>query len=580
MAMTPRVMLWANYRRGPNISVPSPHDGDLTIPWFYDRIASWAQHWAEIGITDVLFPGVLKTNAGDYPGADGYGVWDDYDIGSKDTPQFGGKPTRFGDVDKLLRAIAVCKANGLNVLLDHVMHQRSGGRDGIYNYVGSDGHTLNGRFPKIPSYFRGVPPRVPQDNVPAPGDDFNFGDEFSPVNAEPKMPDGHSVVWHELLNAGDWLFHRTGADGARLDDMKGLNIDFMKAFMRYGAMQGKYFFGEYASGNRDDLNWWVAQIADLSSAADFDFHYNMARDMAELSSHGYDMRGLHGRGMVGNNPMKAVPFVESMDSDVNGFATIVDNKILCYALLLTGEGLPQIYIRDYLREPDCYGEQVAIDNLIWCHTNLIYGDTKFHWTPDSHIYAIERLGGNGRPNTLIILNNDVWNPQWHVVTLNLSFGANVEIKDYTGKNDANYWTDQNGQVTVWVPPGANGTGYGVWSVVGINTQAQVIEKTCTQTFFGDIDLDILPLGINPITVGKIWCRMDTQVKFELIAEFMDYVITLQATDGTIIKTPYDIPHTAYYDIIITPTIANVVANIPFALKVHYHASKQLTVDQY
>jgi hypothetical protein len=47
--------------------------------------------------------------------------------------------------------------------------------------------------------------------------------------------------------------------------------------------------------------------------------------------------------MYQTNPMKAVPFVESMDSDTNGFATIVFNKLLGYALMLGAKAAVRIY---------------------------------------------------------------------------------------------------------------------------------------------------------------------------------------------------------------------------------------------
>lgn len=489
-------MMWANLRRGFNIGVPAPQDKSSRY-WWYDRIAHWAHHWASVGITDVLFPSPHKTNAGAYPGSDGYGVFDDYDIGSKNTTQFGGTPTRFGYADQLRRAIAVCHANGLQIHLDHVMHQRMGGRAGIYRYLGADGRTLNGRFPKDPPCFRGAPPRVPEDPVPSPPDDFSFGDQLCPVNAQPK-----GYVWNGLLHAGDWLFRTLDADGARLDDMKGMNVGFMKAFMNSYAMRGKFFFGEYASGNRDDTNWWVDQVDGRASAIDFDFHYNMAQRMCnEAGNSTFYMGSLAGRGMIGNNPMKALPFVESMDSDVNGFATIVNNKVLGYALMLGGEGLPMVYARDYLEEPDGYGLQRYIDNLIWCHRQLSNGGTTPRYG-DGKTYVFER---NGPPGLLVALNADVWNPNWHNVTVHTNFGSGVRLHDYTGRNGGDAWTNQDGVVSIGIPPGGNGMGFGLWSRAGLSGPVWQESFATTQTFFGASDLDIGPLmDGQTLKVQRIW----------------------------------------------------------------------------
>lgn len=183
--------------------------------------------------------------------------------------------------------------------------------------------------------------------MPSPPDDYAFGDQLCPVNAHP-----YHYVWDGLIAASDWLFRTSDADGARLDDMKGMNVGFMKSYMNSGAMKKKWFFGEYASGNRNDTNWWVDQVRGRASALDFDFHYNMVMPMCmDAGSGNFFMGHLAGRGMIGNNPMKAVPFVESMDSDTNGFATVIFNKTLGYALLFGGEGLPMAYVRDYLPRP-------------------------------------------------------------------------------------------------------------------------------------------------------------------------------------------------------------------------------------
>lgn len=507
--------MWANYRRGPQLAVPGPTD-DKSSPYFwYDRIANWAHSWASIGNTDVLFPNPIKGQSGAFRTGDGYNPFDFYDIGSKN--QMNSIPTRFGDADQLRRAIAICRANGLNVLIDHVMHQLMGGSNGVYLYKGADGKTLNGRFPKHPSCFRGAPPRVPEDPVPSPPDDFAFGDELCPVNATPT-----NYVWDGLLDAGDWLFRTLGVQGARLDDMKGINADFIKAFMNHGVMANLFFFGEYASGNRNDTEWWVNLVNRRASAADFDLHYNVIMRMCNDAGGGnYYMGNMAGRGMIGIDPMRSVTFVESMDSDTNGFATVVNNKELGYALLLTAEGLPQIYIRDYLQEPDCYGLKQPIDNLTWIHANLVNGGTMTRYS-DATVYIFERVG---YPNCLVALNNDVWNPSWKTINVQTGFGANVQIHDYTGHNNTDYWTDGNGRVTIGIPPGANGHGYGCWSRANLDHKITPPSYSTTQTFFGADDLDIPGTNNNTIKAGKVWVAAGSPIYSEMHADRTGWVMS-------------------------------------------------------
>ena len=84
----------------------------------------------------------------------------------------GSVETRFGSREQLQRSIAVAHACGLGVYVDVVEHQLNGRDNGVYRYLGANGVTGIGRFPKNPGCFRGAPPRRPEDPVPVPADDF------------------------------------------------------------------------------------------------------------------------------------------------------------------------------------------------------------------------------------------------------------------------------------------------------------------------------------------------------------------------------------------------------------------------
>ena len=498
--MASRSMMWCNYRKNKvadqTIAVPSPFDNDGTTYFWYDRIALMARELAESGFTDVLFPSPLICEGGPYKTSDGYGQFWEYDLGDEKWS------TRFGTADQLRRAIAVCHANGLNVILDHVMHQRAGGKNGVYEYKGSNGP---GRFPKHPSCFRGVPPRVPQDPVPSPPDDFSFGDELCPVNAIP-----HRYVWDSLIEAGDWLFRTTDADGARLDDTKGMNIGFVKTFMNSRAMKDKWFFGEFASGNPDDLNWWIGQTDGRASTLDFNFHYEAVMPMCNNAGTGtFDMGSLAGRGLIASNPMKALPFVESMDSDVNGFATVMFNKLLGYALLFGGEGLPMAYIRDYLQEPDCYGLRKPMQNLAWCNNCLAGGGTIPRLTSDPKVYIAERTGGAG---LIMALNNDVWDPNWKTRTVETLHAPGTEMKDYSGGNNSHEWVQADRTLTFGIPPAADGKGYGMWAPVGHDGPLHITPRRTNQTFFLADDLKPNPAARNgTMMLGRICVAKDALI---------------------------------------------------------------------
>jgi alpha-amylase len=586
--MSGRVMLWANFRRSAGTAVPAPYDDNSSPYWWLDRIGSWARSWSRTGFTDILFPNPLKCQGGAGKGCDGYGVFSDFDIGSVN--QQGTKPTRFGDADQLRRAIAICKANGLNVLIDYVPHQRMGGKNGVYRYVSSSGKT-NGRFPKDPGCFSPsapgdtIPPYVHVDPVPDPANNFAFGNPLAPVNSVPK-----GYVWNGLLEAGDWLFRTTGANGARIDDTKGLNIGFARAWMSYGAMRGKFFFGEYASGNPDDTNWWVSQVDGLSSSFDFGFHYNMAMPMCNDST--YDMSRLKNNwnAMLQTNPMKAVPFVESMDSDTNGFATIVFNKLLGYALLLMSEGLPCVYIRDYLKEPDCYGLEDGINNLIWCAQMLAGGSTVPRLTNNPRVYVFERMGWGEAPGCVVALSNDYFWSGWHTVTVQTHFGPNAHLHDFTGHNAQDCWTDSQGRATFGVPPAAGGVGFGVWgpaSMQGAVHQAPP-PRSALQDFDGADDLDIGPLDRGSKYIGRVWAEANTHISMLMEPNILEGFsteqritspggLTLVSGKSTHVysKTKERGWHTLYAQMLTgaTPTM-------PFTLHAEYTAPQTLDVSEF
>src|SRR5215472_17270694 len=126
------VILQGTFKFPNGNTVPSPFDGNRRVPWWWAHLASQANAFRRAGFTAILLPPALKTSAGAFPAAEGYGVFDDYDLGSKN--QFFSAPTRFGSRERLQRCTAIMRANGLDVHLDLVPHQRDGGNKFVYQY--------------------------------------------------------------------------------------------------------------------------------------------------------------------------------------------------------------------------------------------------------------------------------------------------------------------------------------------------------------------------------------------------------------------------------------------------------------
>ncbi len=499
------VLLHANYRlRGPNgqkIVMPAPIDKDTPhAPWWWDHLAGQAADFRRCGFSAVLLPPVCKSQSGAAPDADGYGLFDNYDIGSKN--QVYNKPTRYGDDERLRRMIGVMHACGLDVYGDVVLHQYDGGNDGTYRYVGADGKTLNGRFPKHPSCFVGNPPRVPVDPVADPQGNFAFGDMVSYLHSTPKnyMLDG-------AIDAVDWLTRTLDLEGYRIDDVKGMAVQAVREILNARSMAGRFAVGEYFDGNPSALHWWVwdSGMGGRCNVFDFTLHWTI-QAMCNNSSRWW-MGGLQGAGYIAVNPMNAITFVDNPDTDLSDGENVIWNKLLGYALILTAEGYPSVYYKDYSPDPGCYGLKPAIDNLIWIHENLAFGSTATRWGNDAQTYVFER---QGYPGLLVGLNNDQGSS--HTRTVQTSFGPNVQLHDYTGHH-ADVWTNGQGMATITIPRNDNGKSYVCFSRVGYSQGFALQRRTTTQTFFGAADLDTGPAeNDREVQVGRVWCQANTHIE--------------------------------------------------------------------
>lgn len=502
------VLLQAHYRRiGPNgqkIVMPAPVDNDTpNAAWWWDHLARQAAVFRHAGFTAVLLPPVCKTASGAAPDADGYGLYDNYDIGSKN--QFFNVPTRFGDRQRLQRMIAIMHACGLDVYADVILHQYDGGNNGTYTYLGASGRMRNGRFPKHPSCFVGPPPRVPVDPVANPQGNFGFGDMVSYINSTPR-----GYMLNGAIDAVDWLTRSLDLQGYRIDDTKGMAVEVVRLLLDSKSMTKRFSVGEYFDGNPSALHWWVwnSGMAGRCNAFDFPLHWTI-QAMCNNASRWW-MGGLQGCGYIAIDPLNSVTFVENPDTDVSPGENVIWNKMLGYALILTAEGYPCVYYKDYSTDSDCYGLKPFIDNLIWIHENLAFGTTVTRWGNDQQVYVFER---QGYPGLLVALNNDQENSYQR--TVQTSYGANVRLHEYTGKHP-DIWTDVYGRTTFTIPRNSNGQSYLCFSRAGYGQPFALNQRSTTQTFFGAEDLDIGPARNTMVTAGRIWCQEGTRIQAVLI----------------------------------------------------------------
>jgi hypothetical protein len=127
---------------------------------------------------DLSQQAILPVLKGEAATAEGYDVFDDYDLGSKN--QNGTAPTRYGTREQLVRCVAIMRANGLDVYVELLENERDGGScpgGFTFRYMDGYGNPGGGRFPKNPENFH---PFVPEDpNVPGP--DIWFGPDLAPI---------------------------------------------------------------------------------------------------------------------------------------------------------------------------------------------------------------------------------------------------------------------------------------------------------------------------------------------------------------------------------------------------------------
>jgi alpha-amylase len=503
------VLLQAYYK-----GAPTP-GGDPKKPFWYDHLAAQASTLRAAGFTAVWLPPVIKADSGGF--SDGFDPYDDYDLGSKD--QKGTIPTRYGTREKLARCVAILRANGLDVYLDLVENHRKGGINKTYRYVDAEGKPGGGRFPKNPGDFH---PTVPED----PGvfdDSSQFGDDLAPINSKPPHH-----CFDGLLAAIDWTTRALDVQGYRLDDVKGISTDFLRPMLNHGAMSGKFAVGEFYDGVLGRVQHWVSDpggMAGRSSAFDFPLRFNFLTPMCNNAGF-FNMAQLDHAGLAGVDPLHAVTFVENHDLDKSD--PIIRNKPQAYAYILTSEGYPCVFYKDWSTDPGSFGMKAIIDNLIFIHEKIADGPTQQRFK-DFDIFAYERTGG---AHLLVGLNNN--GIAAHTITVDTGFGANTTLHDYTG-HSGDVRTDGAGRATITIPKNNGGAGYVCYSRAGISGGFDHAGHDVTQDYEGADDLDIKPADNTAfVNVCRIYVAAGQAIKGALKFNTTDWTaattITLELDD--------------------------------------------------
>ena len=390
--------------------------------------------WSNAGFDAIWLPPASKAQNG--PFSMGYDPFDYFDFGEYN--QMGSVETRFGSTAELQSLVNTAHNNQLSVIADIVLNHNSGG-DSEYNpFKGTNTYTdyqpMSGMFNR--TYYDFHP------------NDYHGNDEG--------VFGGFADLCHHKQYVQDWLWNNSnsvakyyknviGFDGWRFDYVKGFAPWVIKDWKN---AVGGFSVGEYWDGNAGTLDWWTGQAE--VSAFDFACYYRM-RDAFS----GNDLTKLNDDMLWKRNSSKAVTFVANHDTD-----EIINGKLLAYAYILTHEGYPTVFYRDY----EEWLDKNKLNNLIWIHNNLASGNTSIMYA-DNDEYIARRNGNNSSGLVVYINNSNSWKERW--VETNWS---NTRIKDYTGHSNWEPVTQGGKWVKIQAPPKS----YSVWSVKPSNSSL----RTC------------------------------------------------------------------------------------------------------
>ncbi len=435
---------------------------------WWDSLASLAPKIGAAGFGAIWFPSPVKGAGGGF--SMGYDPYDHYDFGQYN--QKGSVETRFGSRQELIRSINAFHAVGMQVFADAVMGHMNGGEQFVpydcepYPSYPDSGWLLfnypngSGRFKKNAAFF--YPNQVTCDVNPpyhGPSDPiYKFGEV--PAHTHQSVKDSF-IVW------GQYLKNTIGFDGWRIDAVKAIDPAFIGPWQQ---TVGGYAVAEYYGSASEISNWhYWAHTAFGGTVSMFDFPLRFTlQDMCNNTSGTFDMNYLDGAGLVnfGMSGYDVATFVENHDLDRTGWDGSVDNghnpiltdKDMAYGYTIFSEGRPCVWFRDYF----IYGLAPTIDRLIWIREKFLYGSTTkrdglapyyvgsaaSQADQAKDIYVARRNGGNGRPQSFLVINDHPG--EWRGVWVN-SNHPNMVFRDYMGvaidKQAAG-----DGRVELYAPP--------------------------------------------------------------------------------------------------------------------------------
>lgn len=409
---------------------------------WWDYISPKMSEISNAGITEVWLPVSWKAN---HNPSMGYDPYDYYDLGEFEQ-KFGDPATEtkekaetyFGSRTELEGLIGDMHSNGLKAYADVVFNHCAGGASETNPNTGGNTDTdfqpLSGQYTFNYNDFHPSSYETSDPGV--------FGDYPDVCHANPH-------VMTVLEDYQDWLINTIGYDGFRYDWGNGMHPWVIEQLQD---ANGKFGVTEYWEQNKTNVETYLSDINYSSTVFDFPLFYHL-RDMCNNESGFYDMSDLSNAGIQSSYPANAVTFVQNHDTDKEvDYQIALEQKMLAYAFILTNEGIPTVFWRDYYNYGLAKtGKATGIDQLMWVRKNLATGSTTQLYTSED-LYVMQRDGDPG----LVLGMNDSYTQTLSTVVQ--TQWPNTVLKPYAwGSSESNVVpesieTDENGWINITVLP--------------------------------------------------------------------------------------------------------------------------------
>ncbi len=339
----------------------------------------------------------------------GYDPFDFYDLGEYKQKNHLRKETWFGSKEDLIGLIGAAHGSGMQVLADLVINQCSGGELETNPYTGQKWYTkfepASNKFKRNYDCFH--PSRYESDD----------GAVFAGY-AGTDMCHRNPYVYGEILEYCRWLVEDIGFDGFRYDCAKGYGGWIIKSIQEYmyrlSANDKKYYkpfgVGELWEERDQPIESWLDEVNYASENPASAFDFVLRKNLRSLClDRQFSLKELAGwDSTLLNRPFEAVTFVENHDTcsphpDVAD-KEIFSDKMLAYSFILTHQGYPCVFWRDYydfnLAQP---GNRSGIDALIQVHERYAGGNATLLYADDD-LYIMQREGHESQKGLVYVLN--------------------------------------------------------------------------------------------------------------------------------------------------------------------------------